>query len=731
MLPWPYRPSRKVIITASAVVGAVVLLWLGLGVVYPRVGAWAIRSRALPKVAARLGCEVEVGAVQVRLGHATLRDVVVRSPHDGSQPLVRIDRIDVDFSVLPSLIGSVDPSRAVIDGVALAARRDPAGADNFRAVLDRLGVTGASAGGPRPARRGGLGFRPQQLEVKRVRVDFVDESAGVAVAVAEGDASVGAGPERATLRGISVTTLAGPSAGADTVAIAASDGVRTVTVGGGRLALWPGMSLTGITGSIGKPSDSERYQVSLSGGYGGVDEVLWTASGWVEPLASTASLSLRADGFHLDRLRPILQHSGLVNYEKTSVDARLQIDVDGALARFAGGFHLRDLAIGHPMIAEKEVEAIDVVGDVVGSYDRIGRVLTLEQGDFVSHNLPFRITGTLGLPGGALGDGSRRRARAVTARLVVPPVPCQQALDAIPVEMALYLQGFELRGTFDADVRVAIDWNDLDATDLGGSVGLFRCKVKDAPEEAGERFLEPFEHFVELEKGEWMSFLVGPDNPDFVPITEISPYLIKSILSTEDSAFYHHRGFLPGEFKSALIKNLKAGTFKYGASSITMQLVKNILLYREKTASRKLQELFLSWYIETVLEKDRLLEIYFNVIEYGPGLYGIGPAARHYFGKAPRDINPREAAFFSTILPSPKDRYKQYCEGTLRRWTQDKIDRILKLMLDRERLTPEEYQVAMTTPLVFIKDGTETVEDCIARVKRAIKNARPTNPMKK
>jgi membrane peptidoglycan carboxypeptidase len=202
-------------------------------------------------------------------------------------------------------------------------------------------------------------------------------------------------------------------------------------------------------------------------------------------------------------------------------------------------------------------------------------------------------------------------------------------------------------------------------------------------------------------------------------------------MSTEDAAFYYHRGFIPSEFRTALISNLKNERFVHGASSITMQMVKNVLLYREKTLARKLQELYLTWHVENTLTKDRIMEIYLNVIEYGPGLYGIGNAAQHYFGKTAKELNPVEAAFFSSILPNPKDRYKQYCEGTLTKWTTGKIERILEIMHKRERLTDAEYQQALATPLLFNKDGTESEEDCLKRVRKAIKNARSTNPLKR
>ncbi|MBA3405190.1 MAG: transglycosylase domain-containing protein [Gemmatimonadaceae bacterium] len=316
-------------------------------------------------------------------------------------------------------------------------------------------------------------------------------------------------------------------------------------------------------------------------------------------------------------------------------------------------------------------------------------------------------------------------------RFVIPPIDCQRVLTAIPEEMAPYMAGYKLRGVFETDVHLDVNWADLDATKLGGHVGIKHCKVVDQPADSPKRVKEEFEHYVEIEKGQWSSFVVGPSNEDFVPLEDISPYLIKSIMSTEDSAFYAHRGFITAEFRTALVKDLKAGKFKYGASSITMQMVKNVLLYREKTLARKLQELFLTWHVENTLTKDRILEIYFNVIEYGPGLYGIGPATRHFFGKPPKDLNPVEAAFFSSILPAPKERYKQYCAGTLTRWTSSKINRILAIMLKRERLTQLEYDQALATPLLFMKDGSETEDDCLKRTKQAIKNARSTNPLKR
>jgi hypothetical protein len=754
--------SRRWLIAGAISLGTVLAVTIALFVVYPRVGAWMIRSKVGDKVAARLGREVRFGAIEVGLGHATLRDLEIRGPLDGDTPLVHVARIDVEFDAWKSLVGTVQLGPAKLDGVLVTITRDASGQDNLRDVLDRLRGQGGGGGGG-----AGPGMRPTSITMTRGRLQANDDATGATALVAEADASWTPERFKAQARGVTATTLNAPRASAAVIDVEKVTGATPiVSIGGGEIALWPRLALSGIEGKVvANPSRPGEYVIELAGGYGGVPGRLWTARGGLDPVALSASVDLEAAKFQLDRLASILEHSPVVDYGRTSVDTALHLDIDPLGARFAWSFHMSGLNVGHPMIAEKEVHGLDLSAQIAGTFERASRKLELTRGDFVVRKVPFSITGVVTAPPrtalaqapaqppgpvapatlhkAAVSDAQYRPDDRTTAgprsgphgiqvvklRLVIPPVKCQRFIDAIPAEMAPHMAGYRIKGTFDTDLRVEIDWNDLDATRLDGFIGINGCKVVDEPESSPQRLLEEFEHFVEVDQDEWLSFDVGPSNDEFVPFDQISPYLIKSIMTTEDGAFYQHRGFITSEFRTALVNNLKAGRFRQGASSITMQMVKNVLLFREKTLARKLQELFLTWHVENTLTKDRILEIYFNVIEYGPRLYGIGPAAYHFFGKKPKDLSPVEAAFFSTILPSPKERYKQYCAGTLTRWTTGKIDRILELMLKRERLTQAEYDLAVATPLLFSKDGLESEDDCMKRVKNAIKNARPTNPL--
>ncbi|MGI5830480.1 MAG: biosynthetic peptidoglycan transglycosylase [Bradymonadia bacterium] len=143
---------------------------------------------------------------------------------------------------------------------------------------------------------------------------------------------------------------------------------------------------------------------------------------------------------------------------------------------------------------------------------------------------------------------------------------------------------------------------------------------------------------------------------DWVLFEDLNPYLIQLITTTEDGSFFTHNGFSLLQIKAALAKNLAQNSFSRGASTITMQLVKNIFFDRSKSIARKFQEALYTWLVESVyrIPKQRLMEIYFNVIEFGPEVYGIQAAARYYFGKQSADLSLKECAYLMSIIPKPR-----------------------------------------------------------------------------
>ncbi|HEY6262904.1 MAG TPA: monofunctional biosynthetic peptidoglycan transglycosylase [Nitrospiraceae bacterium] len=140
----------------------------------------------------------------------------------------------------------------------------------------------------------------------------------------------------------------------------------------------------------------------------------------------------------------------------------------------------------------------------------------------------------------------------------------------------------------------------------------------------------------------------------WVPLSRISPSLRLAVVASEDSSFYIHDGFDWDGIKAAAKYNLEAGEFKRGGSTITQQLAKNLYLSPERSLFRKAREALITRSLEQHLTKERILELYLNVAEWGQGIYGAEAAARHHFQKAARDLTTDEAAWLAAILPSPR-----------------------------------------------------------------------------
>jgi membrane peptidoglycan carboxypeptidase len=155
------------------------------------------------------------------------------------------------------------------------------------------------------------------------------------------------------------------------------------------------------------------------------------------------------------------------------------------------------------------------------------------------------------------------------------------------------------------------------------------------------------------------------------------------VLVHEDPQFFNHHGFSPLNIRNALVRDLKERRYAVGASTISMQLVKNVFLHREKTLARKIQEVLLTWWTERVMEKRDILELYLNVIEYGPSVYGIRNAAQHYWNRPPSELSPAESVFLANILPNPKHFHSYYQRNALSASWASNLRRFLQRLGER------------------------------------------------
>jgi monofunctional biosynthetic peptidoglycan transglycosylase len=141
---------------------------------------------------------------------------------------------------------------------------------------------------------------------------------------------------------------------------------------------------------------------------------------------------------------------------------------------------------------------------------------------------------------------------------------------------------------------------------------------------------------------------------DWVPMEAISPNLRKAVIASEDGRFCDHAGFDLQELEKAWTDYRQGGRLR-GASTISMQTAKNLLWWDGRNLIRKGLEAYSTALLELVWPKDRILEVYLNIIEWAPGVYGAEAAAQHHFGIAAADLSPRQAALLAVILPNPRE----------------------------------------------------------------------------
>jgi monofunctional glycosyltransferase len=176
----------------------------------------------------------------------------------------------------------------------------------------------------------------------------------------------------------------------------------------------------------------------------------------------------------------------------------------------------------------------------------------------------------------------------------------------------------------------------------------------------------------------------------WIPLSRVSPYLLKAVLIAEDDKFWSHEGFDYEAMQKALEKDIKAKKFKLGGSTISQQLAKNLFLSPSKNPVRKIREAILTWRIEKTLTKKRILELYLNVAEWGDsGIFGIETASRHYYGKPASELTPEESARLASVLPNPR-KYNPLSDS---KYVVHRSNLIYNIMVRRGIVVPEYEEV--------------------------------------
>ncbi len=268
--------------------------------------------------------------------------------------------------------------------------------------------------------------------------------------------------------------------------------------------------------------------------------------------------------------------------------------------------------------------------------------------------------------------------------LQVPAQPVQRVLNAIPRIWRTGLFNTEFGGTFAATLALQGSGDGLDVAPEFHFAGV---SVKHAPAGQDPRALAGGTAWtLTFPYGTPRTVYLGRGGGSFVPLAEVSPLLREAIRVSEDANFYGHDGFDRGEISKALT-DMKDGGAARGASTLTQQLAKNLFFDGDRNLSRKIEEAIVTASLEASVSKSRLFEIYVNVVEWGDGVYGVGPAAAHYFGKSPADLTAKEAAFLAGLLPAPRRSDRELKQSGRSAWAEKRVLRVLHMLCSIGKVT--------------------------------------------
>ncbi len=251
------------------------------------------------------------------------------------------------------------------------------------------------------------------------------------------------------------------------------------------------------------------------------------------------------------------------------------------------------------------------------------------------------------LDGGDDTEADEDRGDVLSVELKLPRTGCAELLAAVPMSLRPALDGMGVTGQLAANWKVAVPLAMPRQLTLAGDLDN-QCKITAEPPLADTRAL----------RGEGPVLLPalapGAATPTFRALDHIPPVVVSTVLASEDGRFYQHPGVDLLQIRRALAHDLEVGAPGRGGSTITQQVAKNLFLSGERTLGRKLEEAVIAWRLEHVLNKHRILELYLNLVEMAPDVYGVTDGAKHWFHKDLAALTPDEVAELTAMLPAPK-----------------------------------------------------------------------------
>ena len=385
------------------------------------------------------------------------------------------------------------------------------------------------------------------------------------------------------------------------------------------------------------------------------------------------------------------------------VSLNLGFSMDDSEIHLAGNIAFADFALYHPKISPNLIHDIQAAANVDVHYIFKQDLLKVE---------PIALTsGPLTLSG-FINIQNVRSNPTIEFQLGAKDFPCKDIPKAIPAGLLPTITHLEIAGTsVSSTITGKIPWNyPLTSTlrETGFEGHCYPVSVEPhIPEILNDdhyTFTTDYTYFTD-------SITVGPGTSGFVDLEDIPPYVKAAMYLTEDKRMFDNPPLRIAFIERALRLNLNQRKYVYGGSTIAQQLTKNLFLNRNKNLARKLEEAFVSWRLVSVVPRTRILELYLNMIEFGPDVYGIKKAAHFYFNKDVKDLTPLEGAYLASLKVAPSKGGRYYKQGFANtgRWWNKRLRYIMRVLAENGYISGIDVLSAYDwTPKFYYPPASQT-----------------------
>lgn len=409
-------------------------------------------------------------------------------------------------------------------------------------------------------------------------------------------------------------------------------------------------------------------------------ESTWHFAGIMHPSDKNIDVKLYAEGKKVEL--PLIEKKFRLKLNFDTLTTKLKkVENSSGEIRIYAYSSVRNMLLNHPALSANNIivpqASIDANLFVGESYISVDSSSVIKMGDIVANPyLKYTV----------------RPNKIYELKVHTGWIDAQNIWNSFPQGMFESLEGMRVSGKLNYKLNFYLDTKNPDDLKFDSRLDKENFKIV----KYGKTDFEKLNHefvYTPYEKEKPMApRIIGPSNPNYTPLENIAPDLRNAVMTAEDPSFYRNNGFVEEALRKSIATDFKEKKFKRGGSTISMQLVKNAYLSRQKTLARKIEETLIVWMINNtgIMSKNRMLEVYFNIIEWGRNVYGIGEASHYYFDESPSQLTLGQSIYLASIVPKPKSGlYAFLSDGSLRPGLHGYFNLIGKLMAKNGFTNPD------------------------------------------